>query len=182
MARKCIVQEINKEISIDFLEKYHIQGYGKCTKTYGCFYEDILIGVMSFLKCKDNKWELVRFASNYNYVCSGIGGKLFQYFIKENNPQEIKTFADRRWTINDNDNLYTKIGFKLDKILKPDYHYIDSTKPTERIHKFNLRKRTLHKKYGLPFNMKESEMVKKIGYVKIWDCGLYRYIWKNEAD
>ena len=182
MARKCIVQEINKETSIDFLNKYHIQGYGKCTKTYGCFYKDILIGVMSFLKYKDNKWELVRFASNYNYICSGIGGKLFQYFIKENNPQEIKTFADRRWTINDNDNLYTKIGFKLDKILKPDYHYIDSTKPTERIHKFNLRKRTLHKKYGLPFNMKESEMVKKIGYVKIWDCGLYRYIWKNEAD
>lgn len=182
MARKCIVQEINREISIDFLDKYHIQGYGKCTKTYGCFYENNLIGAMSFLKGKDNKWELVRFASDYNYICSGIGGKLFQHFIKENDPQEVKTFADRRWTINETNNLYTKIGFKLDKILKPDYHYIDSAKPIERIHKFNLRKRTLHKKYGLPFNMKESEMVKKIGYVKIWDCGLYRYIWKNEAD
>jgi hypothetical protein len=182
MARKCLIKEINKCLSINFLNKYHIQGYGKCTKTYGCFYEDNLIGVMSFLNGKNDKWELVRFASDYNYICSGIGGKLFQYFIKENNPQEVKTFADRRWTINENDNLYTKIGFKLDKILKPDYHYIDSAKPTERIHKFNLRKRTLHKKYGLPFNMKESEMVKNIGYIKIWDCGLYRYIWKNEAD
>jgi disulfide oxidoreductase YuzD len=77
--------------------------------------------------------------------------------------------------------LYTKLGFKIDKILKPDYRYVDTQNPNERIHKFNLRKRTIHQKYNLPMSMRESEMVKKIGYSKIWDCGLYRYIWKNET-
>ena len=67
------------------------------------------------------------------------------------------------------------------KILKPDYRYVDTQNPNERIHKFNLRKRTIHQKYNLPMSMRESEMVKKIGYSKIWDCGLYRYIWKNET-
>jgi hypothetical protein len=27
-------------------------------------------------------------------------------------------------------------------------------------------------------SMTEKEMTKEIGLSKIWDCGLYRYIWK----
>ena len=27
--------------------------------------------------------------------------------------------------------------------------------------------------------MTESEMVKKLGYYRIWDCGLFKYIWTN---
>lgn len=182
MGRKCYIKEIDKEISREFLTKFHIQGYGKCTKTYGCYFGEELIGVMSFLLEGDKTtWNLVRFATDYRYTCSGVGGKLFKHFIKENNPSIIKTFADRRWTVNSDNNLYTKLGFKLDKILKPDYRYVDTQNPNERIHKFNLRKRTIHQKYNLPMSMRESEMVKKIGYSKIWDCGLYRYIWKNET-
>ena len=37
----------------------------------------------------------------------------------------------------------------------------------------------LHKKYGLPLTMSETEMTEKLGYVKIYDCGLIKYVWKN---
>lgn len=178
MARKCHVKEIDKNLSKVFLNKYHIQGYGKCTKSYGCFYYNNLIGVMSFLNENNGKWQLVRFATDYNYLCQGVGGKLFKHFVYDNQPNVIKTFADRRWTITENNNLYTKLGFKLDKIIKPDYRYVDISKPTERVHKANLRKYSIHKKYGLPMKMTEKEMTEKIGLSKIWDCGLYRYIWK----
>ena len=182
MARKTYISKISKNEAKKFLNEYHIQGYGKCTLSYGCFYGDKLIGVMNFLKTNNNTWELVRFATNYHYICSGVGGKLFSYFIKNNKPIMVKTFADRRWTINSDNNLYTKLGFKLNGIVKPDYRYVNIKSPNERIHKANFRKRSIHKKYGLPMNMKEREMTKIIGYEKIWDCGLYRYIWKNETN
>lgn len=179
MGRKCSVQEIAKPLAKVFLDRYHIQGYGKSTVSYGCFYMDKLIGVMSFVDDGKGKWNLVRFATDINYICQGVGGKLLKYFIKKQNPIEIKTFADRRWTCSSADNIYIKLGFKVDTVLKPDYHYINGDNPVERIHKFNLRKNTLIKKYGMSPDLTESEMVSKLGFYKIWDCGLIRYIWRK---
>ena len=71
-----------------------------------------------------------------------------------------------------NNNIYTTWGFKLTSISKPDYRYVIGNK---RIHKFNCRKNILHKKYGFPLTMTEQEMVEKLGYRKIWDCGLIKY-------
>lgn len=47
------------------------------------------------------------------------------------------------------------------------------------MHKFGFRKQILHKKYGLPLSMTESEMTKQLGYYRIWDCGLFKYVWTN---
>jgi hypothetical protein len=130
---------------------------------------------MSFLHESGNNWNLNRFATNINYVCCGVGGKLLKYFIKKYNPQYIKSFADRRWTFEDGDNIYNKLGFKFVKELKPDYRYVSRINPTERIHKFNFRKEFLSKRYKLPLTMTELEMTKEIGFDRIWDCGLLKY-------
>jgi len=175
-ARKCYIKEIGNDLSKKFLEKNHIQGFVNSTLYFGCFYESKLIGVMTFTEESKGKWNLTRFATDNRYICRGVGGKLFSYFIKHFKPVEVKSFADRRWTVDNDNNLYTKLGFKLDKILEPDYRYI---KDNNRIHKFNFRKQRLHKKYGFPLSMTESEMAAKLGYYKIWDCGLFKYIWKN---
>ena len=174
-ARQCIIREISNETALKFLEKNHIQGFSKSTVYLGCFYEENLIGVMTFIKGKDRYWELNRFASDINYICRGVAGKLLSYFKKHYEWDYIKSFADKRWVINEDDNLYTKLGFKKDSILKPDYRYCKYDMK-ERIHKFNFRKERLHKKYGFPLSMTESEMAKKLGYHKIWDCGLIKYI------
>ena len=183
MARKCEVKEINTIDSSDFLNTYHIQGTSNATVRLGAFYDNELIAVMSFLENKrgTNHWELIRFASNYNYICQGVGGKLFNYFVKKYNPDNIKSFADRRWTSIIEENIYDKIGFKISKIIPPDYRYIDKNNPNKgRIHKFNFRKQTLHKKYNLPLSMTEKEMTEKLGYHRVYDCGLIKYVWKKE--
>lgn len=181
MARKCEINEISIEKGKVFLDENHIQGYGKSTVALGAYYGPVLVGVMTFIKSdKENEWILNRFATDNKMICSGIGGKLFKYFVKKYNPVNVKSFADRRWTLDENNNLYTKIGFKLTEILKPDYKYVDKDNPTERIHKFNLRKKELHRKYNFDMDMTEAQMVKKLGLVKIWDCGLYKYEWKKE--
>ncbi len=180
-ARNCIIKEINYDKAKDFLNKNHIQGFVRSSIYIGCYYQNEIISVMSFkMKAKNsNKWELTRFATDINKHCIGAGGKLFKYFIKNYNPSEVKSFADRRWTVNKDNNLYTKLGFKLDKILKPDYKYtIENI--NKRFHKFNFRKNALHRKYNLPLSMTENEMAKNIKAHKIWDCGLYKYIWKKE--
>ena len=180
--RKCVIKEITNKESKEFLDKYHIQGYSRSTVYLGCYHNNNLIAVMSF-KCEiknGNKWELTRFASNYNYLCQGVGGKLFKYFVTNYNPDEIKSFADRRWTIDETDNIYTKFGFKFEKFTKPDYEYFKPAHILRRFHKFNFRKQKLNKKYGLSLTMTENEMVKELGYSKIWNCGLIKYIWRNK--
>ena len=178
-ARKCTVTEISNNVAKEFLDKYHIQGYIKSTVYIGCFYNNNLIGVMTFIhdNKNNNKWNLARFATNYEYICQGVGGKLFKYFINKYNPSEIKTFLDRRWEHNVDNNLYVKLGFTLDSIERPDYRYTKGH--GERLHKFGFRKQLLHKKYNLPLTMTENEMTKELGYYKIWDCGLIKYIWRN---
>ena len=180
-ARKCNIRKIDNKLGGNFLIKNHIQGKCNSTLSLGCFYKDELIGIMSF-KCEkkdSDKWELTRFATDITKHCVGVGGKLFKYFIKNYSPTEVKSFADRRWTLDKDNNLYTKLGFKLDKILKPDYKYVVDN-INKRYHKFNFRKQILHRKYGLPLTMTETEMCSKIKAHKIWDCGLYKYIWKKE--
>ena len=181
-ARKCEIKKINYEDSYIFLNKYHIQGYGKCTISYGCYFNNELIGVMSFRKYKTNSnvWELVRFATNYNYICCGVGGKLFNEFTKTNEVNQVYTFADRRWTIDLDNNLYLKIGFVEYKINKPDYRYIDPNNPNDRMHKFSFRKWNIHKKYGIPMSFSETQMCNELGFYKIWDCGLVKYVWENK--
>ena len=74
------------------------------------------------------------------------------------------------------------IGFKLDKILEPNYNYIIDGKT--RFHKFNFRKQTLLKRYpdsGLTENMTEYEMTQKLGFYRIWNCGLFKYVWENKS-
>ena len=183
MARKCIIKQINKELSESFLTQYHIQGYVSSTVYYGAYYEDKLIAVMSFkrLNKNNNDWELTRFASDYNYICCGVGGKLFKHFIREYNPDLVKSFADRRWTIDEENNIYIQLGFKFNGYTPPDYKYVLNG-CIKRYHKFNFRKKILLKKYPEKLNetMTETEMCKIINAHKIYDCGLIKYIWKKQ--
>ena len=151
---------------------------------YGAYYNDELIGVMTFKKeSKDGYWELSRYATDYHYICQGLGSKMFKHFIRENNPTEVKSFADRRWTVSADNNLYTKLGFKLENTLRPDYRYYnEEVDRFQRFHKFGFRKQILNKKYGLPLTMTETQMVQELGYDRIWDCGLFKYVWRGDHD
>lgn len=182
-ARKCIIKEIYKYEAKEFLDKNHIQGFVSATVYLGAFYENNLIAVMTFKNgsLKNKCWDLNRFASDINSVCQGVGSKLFNYFIRNYNPISIISFADRRWTVNPYDNLYIRLGFTLDKFTSPDYRYYnESVDRYRRIHKMNFNKKTLSKKYGFPIEMTETEMAKALGYDRIWDCGLIKYVWRKE--
>ena len=178
-ARKCVIKEIDMGTAKNFLEKNHIQGFVHSSVYLGCYYNYELVGVMTFKRetNSSDKWELSRFSTDNTKICCGVAGKMFKHFISLYNPSEVKSFADRRWTLDKDDNLYVKLGFTLKETLKPDYRYTKSQ--TDYLHKFGFRKQKLHKKYGLPLTMTETEMTEELGYYKIWDCGLFKYVWKT---
>ena len=181
MDRKCDIKQIDKYKAKEFLNTYHVQGFASSTIYLGCYFNEELLGVMTFREevKGNNRWELTRFASNYNYVCSGIGGKLFKYFIRNFNPIEVKSFADRRWTVDEENNVYIQLNFKFDSYVHPDYHYFKDSDGIIRQHKFNFRKRLLNKKFGVPYEWTETKMVKFLGYERLYDCGLIKYVWKQ---
>lgn len=179
--RKCYIKEIDMTTAKDFLIKCHIQGFVSSTIYLGAYYNDSLIAVMSFKKggiiC--NGWDLNRFASDYSYICCGVGGKIFDYFIKHYNPQKVTSFADKRWGIQER-NLYTQIGFIKDSETAISYMYFNKNddKTPKLIHKTNFMKSRLSKKYGFPLTMTETEIARELGYDRIWDCGLIKYVWE----
>ena len=179
-ARKCSIQETDFKSVSTFLIKNHIQGPAKSTIYLSACLKDEIVGVMTFTKNGKDVWILTRYATKLGTSCQGLASKMLKFFIKEKNPTEIKSFADRRWSFTGG-NLYEKLGFNLDCIIPPDYHYVFKANPTKRIHKFNFRKGNILKNNMEEIhNTTESKLADKMGYAKIWDCGLYRYVWKRE--
>lgn len=179
--RKIQIKIIDKPTQIKFLDKYHIQGNGQSTISIGGFFNDELISVMLFKKTNKNSdnYDLTRYATNYNYIYQGVASKMLKYFERNYNPESIISFADRRWTLDKDNNLYTKLGFELDNITSPNcWYYNEKVDKHKRFHNSGFKRQTLHKKYGLPLTMTKTEMVKELGYDRIWDCGLFKYVKK----
>jgi hypothetical protein len=173
------VLEITSTDAEKFLNTNHIQGFVGSTKHLAAFYKGMIVAVMSFTDEKYGAWNLTRFATLNGYICQGIGGKLFKSFIDRFKPLAVRSFADRRWTINPTDNLYTKLGFKYEYTTSPGYHYANGDS-YKRIRREKFKKDKLIKKYGLQDGMTEMEMAKELGYGRIWDCGLFKYVWRKD--
>lgn len=185
-ARDCLITNITMAQKEQFLLENHIQGNDISTLVIGAFYKNELVSIMSFdnkrqMAVRNNsedEYELKRFAIKKNYIIAGIANRLLKFFIINHNPHKILSFADRTWTFN-TDNLYVKLGFKLDGILKPDYRYFNpKIHRNKRLHKFAYGKKALKKKYPEFYDENKSEwdIMKEVGFDRVWDCGKYRYL------
>lgn len=182
-ARNCYIQEINNKQKSQFLNNNHIQGSVNSSLAFGAYYNNDLVGVMTFIKYRNMTnskdvydYELNRFATNINYHIIGIGGKLFKYFlntIKINST--ILSFGDRRFVLSRKKNLYNTINFNYNGISRHDYSYV-KLPSIIRNHKFKMQR--IYKKNKL--NLTETEYYEKNDYKKIWDCGKYKFTYKYE--
>jgi predicted metal-binding transcription factor (methanogenesis marker protein 9) len=184
-ARKCEIKLISPSEKNVFLNKHHIQGEDKSLIHLGAFFDEKLMAVTTFdnkrkMSNHNNKkdiYELKRFVVDNDYNIPGIFSKILKKFIDLYAPGEIISFADKRWTIN-NENLYSKSGFKLIDTLKPDYTYYNSkVSRYKRFHKFSFGKKTLKKKFPDLYSDDKTEwqIMQEAGYDRIWDCGKLKY-------
>jgi very-short-patch-repair endonuclease len=156
-ARNTVIKEIDTNSYREFCNKYHLQGYAPAEVKIGCFYNNELIGIMSFGKPRFNseyEYELIRLC--WVNEISVIGGteKLFAYFKNNYEPKSIITYNNiSKFT----GTVYTRIGFRYqtqkDKLVKAG---LGTEKQTE------------------------EEIMRKLQYHRVYDCGNLKLEWKQQ--
>ena len=167
-ARNCEIKEIsNKEAKI-FNEENHLQGHRNAQVTYGLFYNDNLVQLMSFSKTRWNRnlkdgdsWEIIRGCPGSNNIVVGGVSKLFKHFIKENSPNSIFSYCD----FNKFDGKgYEAIGMEFVDYTGPDMKWVLYN------NKVVDRKPSKHKE------------LKEASIAKIWGAGSKKYLWECRKD
>ena len=119
----------------------------------------------------NNTYELLRFCNKLNTNVIGGASKLLKHFIDDIKPNEIITYADKRWSIG---NLYETLGFVHTHDSRPNYFYTFGQK---RENRFKYRKGQLIKQ-GFDKEKSEHEIMLERGIYRIYDCGTMVYKWK----
>ena len=150
--------KINEEEAKEFNERYNLQGHIISSLYIGMYCNNELKSMLSLQKENDNKWRVVRFTNNVNNNL--IANSIINYFIDKYKPNKIEAYEDRRWVANSNDSIYRRNGFELVDIIPPDYGYTKGQ--NDYINKEKLKDCHLSN-----------------DYYRIYDCGQYKYEWKN---
>lgn len=176
-ARKCQILKIDSKLSSEFLNKNHIHGSAAAEIHLGLYYNNQLVYVMSFTRHNISRnntqnWEIQRMAGLINVAVVGGASKLFNYFTKTYNPENMISYADLRWFTG---NSYQHLGFSLSQNTKPGYWYIDRNF-TSRKHRYSLRKNKFDDQ-----NLTEWQNRQLQGWDRIWDCGHAKWIWQKNG-
>ena len=176
-ARKCIVKQVIKKDCINYLNKYHLQGYARSSIDLGLYYNDELVSVMTFGRPRYNKnyeYELIRYCS-HKYVVGGAE-KLFKYFLKTYCPSSIVSYCDNSKF---NGDVYKSLGFDLVDFGIPTRHWFN-IKTGQHITDNLLRQRGFDQLFGTSYGKGTSneQLMIEHDFVEIYDCGqsVYKYI------
>jgi len=187
MARKCQVSMVPHTEAKEFFEKYHPQGGDGSGTHYGIYWKIKLVACMRFSlgsndrgNTKTRDWTLSRYATRVNIL--GGASKLFKAFVKEQDPDLIKSFSDNRYF---SGGMYEQLGFELVSESMPDYQVWSQKKglfPKSHYQRRNVQKRLLeHGKdetYDHETDLRtEREMTYLMGAGRIYDCGKKKWVW-----
>ena len=178
-ARKCYIRLLSEKEKSNFLNDNHIQGNDKSSVKIGLFRLTELVSVMTFCKSRFDKiyeYEMSRFCSKRGVSVIGGASKMFSYFIKNYHPKSIVSYCDRRFFTG---GVYLSCGMKKVKDSPPGYSYFHKNYcvPINRI-KFQKHKLKKILKVYDP-TLSEWENMQLNGYDRIWDCGNYKFEWKE---
>ncbi len=144
-ARLTKILRIDKPLADQFLNQNHLQAtvtaklkyglylpqqYFRILKTKPIAQSSLLVAVATFSGSKTvvrdgqpyRSYELIRFANLLN--CTVVGGfdKLLKNFIREQNPDDIMSYADREWS---DGNSYQQTGFELIGTTPPQSFWVN---------------------------------------------------------
>lgn len=182
--RETEVRAISSKETAPFLEAYHLQSAAHASVHLGLYLDEILLGVMTLGRPRFNQeytWEVIRVCFLPNTTVIGGTAKLWKFFQEHYNKSKdsVITYVDLSKFTGDS---YRYCGFEEGKppISVPGYVWVSS-------HNFEVipRYRTTKQKLiddGLgKFGGTEDEIMKTLGYLKIYDSGNLRLEWKNKV-
>ena len=137
-ARKCEIRKIENKEARPFNEATHLQGHRNAKVTYGLFYNNQLVQLMSFSKARysennkeGNNWEIIRGCPGSNNIVTGGVSKLFSHFIKDYNPDSVFSYCDFNKF---NGKSYEELGMKFIGYTGYDLKYIINDRVYSRQH------------------------------------------------
>lgn len=172
-SKDIVIQKLKIQNYKQFLDKYNLYGSTPTDINIGCFYNDNLIGVMTFKSINDT-YELKRVCFKFGIVVINGVETMFTYFVNRYKPIIISTYVDiSKFT----GNVYTKLGFKVQEITKPNYVWYNNKKRDTKSRYTTQKSKLVQDGLG-GINETEDEIMKRLGYTKIYDSGNLRLIWE----
>lgn len=184
-ARDCYVVPMRYDEAKEFFDRTHIMGFCKANIYLGLKYKGNIVSAMSFghprAKQRNCDYEIIRFSSELNTVVVGASSKLFKYFVSKFNPRRVISYCDIRFASADPmETVYPKLGFKYVDTTSPNYRYLNpmwnTTYSRQHFQKHKLPKLLSN----FDPNLSEYENMRNNGYIRLYDCGNYVFIWTNE--
>lgn len=172
-ARSCEICVVNNKDTSIFLNENHVQGYTRFSDSFGLYNNDILVSLMCFGWRSTNgkrEYELIRFCNKMNTNVIGSASKIFKYFIKNSDIDEVISYADISMFTGD---LYKTLGFSYIRRSAVNYWWVVKG---VRKHRFNYNKAKLVKEGYDPL-MTEVEIMHSIGNYRIFGCGQDKWVW-----
>lgn len=176
-ARQCQVLDIDVDVARIFCEQHHLQGYATSSFRVGAFNNNRLVAVMTFKKKNTGMYELSRYVVNPDFSLIGVPERLFAYSKKQLHQlgcNTVITYSDNRFFTGD---LYRRLGFTLLGETPLNYWYFQDA--TRRYHRLNFTKKKLIENGHNP-NLTEWDIMRSLGYDRIWDCGNKKWELKLE--
>lgn len=149
-ARKCSLRLVNEQETMDFLNENDIDGYDKCNISFGLYYNNGLVCIMTFIETNQNDYELSRFCSSTDTSVIGGASKLFQHFITTYKPKSVTTYVNRRYFTGQ---MFEILSFECIGKTQPEFMYVVGDKR---------------------MNINKNE-----NCYRIYDCGKKVYKWLN---
>lgn len=180
-ARKCSIKQLNSEENRTFFNDNHLQGGNVSGRvSYGLVFENQIVAAMSFGVSRFDKtleWELLRYANKIDTQVVGGASKLFKHFVKNQNPKNIISYADKRWSMTQKC-MYNNLGFTSTGMSTPSYYYFRAQDGMKLHNRINFQKHKLKEKLStFNENKTEAENMFDNGYKRIWDCGNNVFVW-----
>lgn len=174
-ARKLELKAVSVSEQREFLNSNHLQGYVPCTVALGLYQSNGLIQIMT-LKAKDknNKiFEIGRLATKVEYSVIGGVERLFKH---------LRTLVDYKEIISYNNmdkftgEVYERLGMQFNSITIP-YGWISNGK--RFLPRYQTQKSKLIKQ-GYEKDKSENEIMRSIGYEKIYLTGVQKFVLRNK--
>ena len=165
-ARDCTIKQISNVEAKPLNEAVHLQGHRNAQITYGLFYNNELVQLMSFSKTRynrnikdNNTWEIIRGCPGSNNIVVGGVSKLFTHFVKDYNPTAIFSYCDFNKF---NGISYETLGMQFIGYTGPDMKWILSDGSV------------------VNRNPKKHSEIKAFAKTQIFGAGSKKYLWKAE--
>ncbi len=129
-ARNCEIKKIDKQIAIQFLNKYHLMNSTQSAYNFGLVCQDELLALASFSKGRKmdrlsedkRSFELIRFCCKEGITVTGGLTKLVKNFCKEKKAGDVMTYIDKQLSSGES---FIRSGFKKYGETAPNYFLVN---------------------------------------------------------